>query len=55
MKRAFGALEQAWGPGAAMWPADLAKAVQAATAEGDAAQKAVLDAEARLAEVKGAK
>ncbi len=60
VKRAFSALEQAWGPGAAMWPADLANAVQAATAEGDAAQKAVLDAEARraearLAEVKGAK
>jgi len=55
VKRAFGALEQAWGPGAAMWPADLAKAVQDTTAEGEAAQKAVLDAEARLARAKGAR
>jgi len=55
VKRAFVALEQVWGPGAAMWPVDLANALQTATAEGEAAQKAVLDAEARLAAAKGAK
>lgn len=55
VRRAFAALEQAWGPGASMWPADLAKAAEAAAAEGDAAQKAVLDAEAKLAEAKAGK
>ncbi len=55
VKRAFKTLEEVWGPGASLWPVDLAKAVEAATAESDAAQKAVLDAEAKLAELKGGK
>ncbi len=55
VKRAFRTLEEVWGPGASMWPVELAKAAASATAEAEAAHKAVLDAEAKLAELKPGK
>jgi len=49
VRRAFATLEEVWGPGASMWPADLAKAAETATAEADAARHAQASAALRQA------